>query len=192
MPFVPSMKHGDLYAYSVVTVVRTNVWRHGPSNGSDAVASPVVLARNNNLADTLGRFQGKRMYGSLFWIEWLDRLDRVLTSTRQDVAALNRAVSPRRLAALERSRRQLAALTNDLRLLDRDVLPPSADVAKPDRADHLQKALDTALFRLDSLAEVQAQTAPAIPDRVLSAIDAALRDSRYEAAMLLEPSRRRA
>jgi hypothetical protein len=132
------------------------------------------------------------MYGSLFWIEWLDRLDRVLTSTRQDVAALNRAVSARSLAALERSRRQLAALTNDLRLLDRDVLPPSADVASPDRADHLQKALDTALSRLDGLAEVQAQTVPAIRDRVLSAIDAALRDSRYEAAMLLEPSRRRA
>jgi hypothetical protein len=62
------------------------------------------------------------MYGSLFWIEWLDRLDRVLTATRGDVAALARAVSPRGLEALERSKRQLSALTNDLRLLDRDVL----------------------------------------------------------------------
>jgi hypothetical protein len=122
------------------------------------------------------------MYGSLFWIEWLDRLDRVLTGTRQDVAALNRAITPRSLAALELSRRQLAALHNDLQLLDRDVLPPDA----------LQKALDTALLRLGNLADVQVQTEPAIRDRVLAAIDSALRDSRYEAKVLLEPSRRRA
>jgi hypothetical protein len=62
------------------------------------------------------------MYGSLFWIEWLDRLDRVLTATRGDVAVLARAVSPRGLEAVERSKRQLIALTNDLRLLDRSVL----------------------------------------------------------------------
>lgn len=122
------------------------------------------------------------MYGSLFWIEWLDRLDRVLTGTRQDVAALNRAITPRSLAALERSRRQLMALNNDLRLLDRDVLP----------TDGLQKALDTALMRLENLGEVQVQTEPAIRDRVLAAIDAALRDSRYQAKVLLVPSPRRA
>ena len=120
------------------------------------------------------------MYGSLFWIEWLDRLDRVLTGTRQDVAALSRAVTPRGLAALERSRRQLAALCNDLRLLDRDVLP----------TEGLQKALDTALMRLQNLGEVQMQTEPAIRDRVLAAIDSALRDSRYEAKVLLQPGRR--
>ncbi|HMH88676.1 MAG TPA: hypothetical protein VK523_08530, partial [Steroidobacteraceae bacterium] len=62
------------------------------------------------------------MYNPLFWIEWLDRLDRVLTSARQDIAVLNRAVSPRGLEAIERSKRQLCALMNDLRLLDRDVL----------------------------------------------------------------------
>jgi hypothetical protein len=119
------------------------------------------------------------MYGSLFWIEWLDRLDRVLTGTRQDVAALSRAITPRSLAALERSRRQLAALCNDLRLLDREVLP----------TEGLQKALDTALLRLENLGEVQMQTEPAIRDRVLAAIDSALRDSRYEAKVLLRPGR---
>jgi hypothetical protein len=66
------------------------------------------------------------MYSPLFWIEWLDRLDRVLTSARQDVAVLNRAVGPRSLEAIERSKRQLAALINDLRLLDRDVLSTGA------------------------------------------------------------------
>ena len=119
------------------------------------------------------------MYGSLYWIEWLDRLDRVLTGTRQDVAALSRAVTARGLAALERSRRQLAALDSDLRLLDRDVLP----------TDGLQKALDGALKRLENLGEVQTQTEPAIRDRVLAAIDSALRDSRYEAKVLLQPRR---
>jgi hypothetical protein len=121
------------------------------------------------------------MYGSLYWIEWLDRLDRVLTGTRQDVAALSRAITARGLAALERSRRQLAGLNSDLRLLDHDVLP----------TDGLQKALDIALRRLENLGEVQIQTEPAIRDRVLAAIDSALRDSRYEAKVLLTPRRSR-
>jgi hypothetical protein len=132
------------------------------------------------------------MYGSLFWIEWLDRLDRVLTSARQDVLALSRAVSPRSMAAIQRSIRQLTALTHDLRLLDRNVLTASPDADKPDLADNLQKALDTAVFRLGNLAEARGTTAAPIRARILSAIDAALRDSLYEAAMLLEPSRRRA
>jgi hypothetical protein len=132
------------------------------------------------------------MYASLFWIEWLDRLDRVLTSARQDLVALSRAVSPGGVEAIERSMRQLTALTNDLRLLDRHVLTASGDAAKTDLADDLQKALDTAVFRLGSLAGVTTTTAPEIRDRILVGIDAALRDSRYEAAILLEPSRRHA
>jgi hypothetical protein len=132
------------------------------------------------------------MYGSLFWIEWLDRLDRVLTSARQDVLALSRAATPRSTAAIQRSVRQLTALSNDLRLLDRSVLTASPDAAKPDLTDNLQKALDTAVFRLGGVAESHGTTAAPIRERILSAIDAALRDSLYEAAMLLEPSRRRA
>jgi hypothetical protein len=124
------------------------------------------------------------MYGSLFWIEWLDRLDRVLKSTRQDVATLRRAISPRSLEAIERSKRQLAALTNDLRLLDRNVLAVAAD--------NLQQALDSTVIQLGTLAEVLPESAPAVRDRVLAAIDSALRDSCYEAAMLLAPGRRRA
>jgi len=78
------------------------------------------------------------MYSPLFWIEWLDRLDRVLTSARQDVAVLKRAVSPRSLQSIERSKRQLSALLNDLRLLNRDVL--AAGTAR-NSADNLEKAL---------------------------------------------------
>jgi hypothetical protein len=131
------------------------------------------------------------MYGSWFWIEWLDRLDRVLTSARHDVVALSRAMSPRGIAAIQRSMRQLAALTQDLRLLDRQILTVGNDAATADRADELQKALDTAVFHLGSLSEVGTMTPPAIRERMLAGTDAALRESCYEAAALLEPGRRR-
>lgn len=129
------------------------------------------------------------MYNPLFWIEWLDRLDRVLTSARQDVAVLKRAVSPRGLEAIERSKRQLCALMNDLRLLDRDVV---ATGTAQNGADNLQRALDTTVAQLSSLAAIPAESAPGVLDRLLAATDSALRDSFYEAAVLLEPSRRRA
>jgi hypothetical protein len=129
------------------------------------------------------------MYSPLFWIEWLDRLDRVLTSARQDVAVLKRAVSPRGLDAIDRSKRQLSALMNDLRLLDRDVV--ATDTAQ-NGADSLQKALDTTVAQLASLAAIPAASAPGVLDRLLAASDSALRDSCYEAAILLEPNRRRA
>ena len=129
------------------------------------------------------------MYNPLFWIEWLDRLHRVLTSARQDVAVLKRAVSPRSLEAIDRSKRQLSALMNDLRLLDRDVV---ATGTAQNGADSLQKALDTTVAQLGSLAAIPAASAPGVLDRLLAASDSALRDSCYEAAILLEPSRRRA
>ena len=129
------------------------------------------------------------MYNPLFWIEWLDRLHRVLTSARQDVAVLKRAVSPRSLEAIDRSKRQLSALMNDLRLLDRDVV--ATDTAQ-NGADSLQRALDTTVAQLGSLAAIPAASAPGVLDRLLAASDSALRDSCYEAAILLEPNRRRA
>jgi hypothetical protein len=129
------------------------------------------------------------MHNPLFWIEWLDRLDRILGSARQDVAMLKRAVNARSLEAIERSKRQLAALINDLQLLDRDVLAGSANSGA---ADALQTALEGAVVQLGNLAEIPAASAPGLLDRMLAASDAALRDSFYERAMLLEPHRRRA
>ena len=129
------------------------------------------------------------MQNPLFWIEWLDRLDRVLNSARQDIAVLKRTVSSRSLEAIGRSKRQLAALINDLRLLDPDVLPVSAN---PRAADALQSALETTVVKLGNLAEIPAASAPGALDRLLAASDAALRDSCYEAAVLLQPHRRRA
>jgi N-acetylglutamate synthase-like GNAT family acetyltransferase len=128
------------------------------------------------------------MHNPLFWIEWLDRLDRVLGSARQDVAVLKRALSPRSLEAIDRSKRQLAALLNDLRLLDRDVLTAGT---VPSAADALQAALETTVSQLGSLAAIPAASAPGVLDRLLAGSDAALRDSCYEAAMLLAPDRRR-
>lgn len=129
------------------------------------------------------------MHNPLFWIEWLDRLDRVLGSARNDVAVLKRAVSPRGLEAIDRSKRQLAALINDFRLLDRDVL---AAAANPSGADALQAALEATVSQLASLAEIPAASAPGVLECVLATSDAALRDACYQAAMLLAPNRRRA
>jgi hypothetical protein len=128
------------------------------------------------------------MQNPLSWIEWLDRLDRVLSSARQDIATLKRTVSPRSLEAIERSKRQLAALINDLRLLNPDVLAASANSG----AAALQSALEATVVSLGSLAEIPAASAPGVLDRMLAAGDAALRDSCYEAAILLAPHRRRA
>ena len=62
------------------------------------------------------------MQTSLSWIEWLDRLDRVLKGAREDVRALAGFESPRSVAAVELCTRQLAALNSELKLLDRNVL----------------------------------------------------------------------
>jgi hypothetical protein len=133
------------------------------------------------------------MQSSLSWIEWLDRLDRVLDGARQDVRTLARWSSPRALAAVERCRRQLSALTDDLRLLDRSVLAPKPGSGSSDRAHNLQKALDTTVFHLGTMANAaQTSTSLAARERLLATIDSALRDSCYEAAMLLGPSKLRA
>ena len=128
------------------------------------------------------------MQNPLFWIEWLDRLDRVLSSARQDIASLKRTANPRSIEAIDRSKRQLAGLIKDLRLLDPDVLATSAKSG----AHALQSALETTVVKLGNLAEIPAASAPGVLDRMLAASDAALRDSCYETAMLLTPHRRRA
>lgn len=129
------------------------------------------------------------MQNPLFWIEWLDRLDRVLNSAREDIGVLKRTVSSRSLEAIGRSKRQLVALINDLQLLDPDVLPATAQSGG---AKALRTALEATVAKLGNLAEIPAASAPGALERMLAAGDAALRDSCYEAAMLLMPNRRRA
>jgi hypothetical protein len=124
------------------------------------------------------------LYSSLSWIEWFERLDRVLDGARQDIRALARSSGSRGFAALERAKRQLSALNDDLTRLDRDV------VANP--TDGLQKALETTVMQLGAALELPAAALPAVRHRALAAIDAALRDSGDEVAYLLRPRRRRA
>jgi hypothetical protein len=131
------------------------------------------------------------MNTSLSWIEWLERLDRILTSARKDVAAMAKSGGGNSLAAIERSKRQLSALTRELRLLDRRVLVREADGSGADRASDLQRALDTALLQLGSFVN-QPYLDQQLAARSLNAIDSALRDSRYEAEILIGARRRRA
>jgi hypothetical protein len=132
------------------------------------------------------------MQRSLSWIEWFDRLNRVLDAARADVRALARSRSAHPPASIGFYQRQLIALTNELRWLDRDVLPEKPGPANSDRADDLQRALETALLHIGSMASAGAAIPAAARDRLLVAIDRALRESAYEAAELLCPSKRRA
>ncbi len=124
------------------------------------------------------------MYSSLSWIEWFERLDRVLDGAREDIRDLARSSGSRGFAALERAKRQLSALNNDLTRLDCDV------IANP--ADGLQKALETTVLQLGAAVALPAGTAATVRHRALAAVDAALRDSGDEAAHLLRPQRLRA
>jgi len=129
------------------------------------------------------------MQNSLSWIEWLDRLDRVLQGAREDVRALAEFDNPRAVPALQRCKRQLSALTNELRMLDRSVLSTKPSGPNSDRAYNLQKALDTTVFHLGTAANAPASEPHSLRERQLTAIDSALRESCYEAARLLGPVR---
>ena len=131
------------------------------------------------------------MQSSLSWIEWLDRLDRVLNGAREDVRVLASFDDPQALAVVERCKRQLTALTDDLRLLDRRVLSTRPGT-NTDRAGNLQKALDTTVFHLGTAVQPPVADSRGARERLLGTIDSALRDSCYEAAMLLGPVRLRA
>jgi len=95
------------------------------------------------------------------------------------------------VAAVERCKRQLSALINDLRSLDRSVLSPQPGIGHSERADNLQKALDATVFHLATVANTPTSSS-VVRERLLVAIDCALRDSCYEAARLLGPRQRRA
>ena len=127
---------------------------------------------------------------SLSWIEWLERLDRILTSTRKDVAAMAKSGGSSSVSAIERSKRQLSALNEELRLLDRRVLVREPD-GGADRASDLQRALDSALLQLGAFLD-RPFLDQQLASRSLSAIDTALRDSRYEAEVMIGARRRTA
>jgi hypothetical protein len=204
------METFPVYAYRhcdcVAAIMQERTPRKAPigrCRTGEGLATAVLCDPNNNsyrrTAEPLqpDQVEDNGMQDSLSWIEWLDRLDRVLKGARQDVKALARSSGPHAVAAIERCKRQLSALTNDLRLLDRSVLTPKPSSTNLDRADNLQKALDTTVFHLHSVAQHSRTPNPppanlAARERLLAAVDSALRDSSHEAAMLLYPDRRSA
>ncbi len=125
------------------------------------------------------------MHSSLAWIEWLDRLDRVLQSARSDLAAYSRTSSPSRLAALQAAHRQLEVLLGQLQWMDPRVLLADAPSAPDDILERLRAVLGTVILRLSRLSGGE-------PREQLSTLDSALWDGSYEAAHLLEPRRLRA
>ena len=127
------------------------------------------------------------MHSLLAWIEWLDRLDRVLQSAHADVAIYSRSGSANRLAALRTAHRQLLGLLDQLQWMDPRVLvgqqPPEAD----DILDRLRVVLGTVILRLSKLSDAELQGKAQERHDLLATLDSALRNSRYEAAHLLEP-----
>ncbi len=126
------------------------------------------------------------------WIEWLDRLERVLRAARQDVKGFARAGSANLCAALERSRRQLGALAAELPTLDAKVLTAAGEEPDDTRVAGLADAIATSIARLDELANSTAVEERGGRERSLAAADAALREAEYQAALLVRPRRRRA
>jgi hypothetical protein len=122
------------------------------------------------------------MHSSLDWIEWLDRLNRVLQSARSDLAAYSRSGSRSRLAMLQVAHRQLEVLLGQLQWMDPRVLLGDAPPAADDVLDRLRVVLGTAILRLSRLSGGE-------PREQLSTLDTALWDGHYEAAHLLEPRR---
>jgi hypothetical protein len=120
------------------------------------------------------------MHSSLDWIEWLDRLDRVLQSARSDLAVYSRTGSRSRLATLKVAHRQLEVLLGQLQWMDPRVLVGDAPPAPDDILDRLRVVIGTAVLRLSKLSGGE-------PREQLSTLDSALWDGHYEAAHLLEP-----
>jgi hypothetical protein len=120
------------------------------------------------------------MHSSLDWIEWLDRLDRVLQSARSDLAVYSRTGSHSRLAMLKVAHRQLEVLLGQLQWMDPRVLVGDAPPAADDALDRLRVVIGTAVLRLSKLSGGE-------PREQLSTLDSALWDGHYEAVHLLEP-----
>ncbi len=120
------------------------------------------------------------MHSSLDWIEWLDRLDRVLQSARSDLTVYSRTGSRSRLAMLKVAHRQLEVLLGQLQWMDPRVLIGDAPPAADDILDRLRVVIGTAVLRLSKLSGEE-------PREQLSTLDSALWDGHYEAAHLLEP-----
>ncbi|MFI4890447.1 MAG: hypothetical protein ACHQIL_07940 [Steroidobacterales bacterium] len=129
------------------------------------------------------------MHSSLAWIEWLDRLDRVLQSARSDVAAYARSGSSCRLAALQTAHRQLGVLLEQLQWMDPRVFIGEALPAADDIIDRLRVVLGTVILRLSKVSSAEVPVSAQDRQNALTTLDSALWDGRYEASHLLAPRR---
>ena len=132
------------------------------------------------------------MHSSLAWIEWLDRLDRVLQSARADLSVYSRSGSPRRLATLQTAHRQLEVLLDQLQWMDPTVLVGETAPEADDIVDRLRVVVGTVMLRLAKLSAADAPDHAGDREQALKTLDTALWDGRYQAAHLLEPSRQSA
>lgn len=129
------------------------------------------------------------MYSSLAWVEWLDRLDRVLQSARSDVAVYSRSGSPCRLAALQTAHRQLGVLLEQLQWMDPRIFVGEALPAADDIVERLRMVLGTVILRLSKLSTDEIPGSAQDRQKELSTLDSVLWDGRYEASHLLTPRR---
>ena len=129
------------------------------------------------------------MHCSLAWIEWLDRLDRVLQSARADLAVYCRSGSPRRLATLQTAHRQLEALLEQLQWMDPTVLVGETPAQANDIVNRLRVVVGTVMLRISRLSGEELPGQLEERQSALRTLDTALWDGRYEAAHLLEPHR---
>jgi hypothetical protein len=129
------------------------------------------------------------MQSSLAWIEWLDRLDRVLQSARSDLGVYARSAGSLRLQALQTAHRQLQVLLDQLQWMDPRVLLGDAPPETDDIVNRLRVVLGTAILRLSRISGGDLPLPTQERHDLLATLDEALWDGRYEAAHLLEPRR---
>ena len=129
------------------------------------------------------------MHSSLAWIEWLDRLDRVLQSARSDLAVYCRSGSPTRLATLKAAHRHLEVLLEQLQWMDPRVVVGETLTGADDIVERLRLVVGVVALRLSRLSAAELPGQLEERQQALKALDSALWDGHYQAVHLLEPGR---
>jgi hypothetical protein len=125
------------------------------------------------------------MKDALFWIEWLDRLERTVDGARHDATTLARAWSSRGSAQLASSGRQLSFLLNELQGLDASTVASLPGELVPMRVNAIVQLLEAATLQIPRAIELGDAASSANRTKILASIDGLLRDCRYEMRMLI-------
>jgi hypothetical protein len=127
---------------------------------------------------------------ALFWIEWLDRLERCLDAAGRDISTLARNVSANGLAGLAQTRRQLLTLHRALQDLDRSVFADLPTGQPTARVQDISQSLESIALQIERTANWLDGVVPAERTRVLTVIDGLLRECRFQARVLLSTGSR--